>query len=59
MSSITKANRKLDEMLFDFEELLNVQMLELQYGPNYVSNILDDIIAELSTDKIIGRYEKY
>lgn len=57
--SIRKMDNHLEYKLIMFEERLNIQMLKLKHGPNYVEDVLDQIIEELSNDKIVGRYEKY
>lgn len=56
---IDEANKVLDWKLYMFQQKLDVQMLLLKYGPDYLNNLLDSIILELSTDKVVGYAEDY
>lgn len=54
---IAIADRALDYRLFRFEKNLNLQMVQLEYGADYLDQMFEKIIEELQTDKIIG-YEE-
>lgn len=54
---VEAADKKLDWMLYRFKENLDIQTVQLQYGPNYVNHILDAIISEINRDRIIGYQE--
>jgi hypothetical protein len=56
---IAEANKVLEWKLYMFQQKLDVQMLLLKYGPDYLNNLLDSIILELSTDKVVGYEEDY
>lgn len=52
-----QAEFKLDWMLNKFESSLNIQMDQLQHGSNYVNEIIDSIIVEIESDRILGSHE--
>jgi len=54
---IAEANQKLDWMIYRLSQRMDMQMIALKYGPDYISKTMDSIISELSTYEIVGREE--
>lgn len=54
---LSEANRYLELRLFKFAFRLDVQMTLLKYGPDYLDNLLNSIIEELSGEGVVGNEE--
>lgn len=55
---ISDANRHLDFSLARFSKRLDIQMTLLKYGPDYLDNLLNSIIEELSGEGVVGHEEE-
>lgn len=56
--NVNSAAHKMNLKIAQFRGNLFTQIIDLKHGPTYRDNILDSIIAELQTDKIIGYQDK-
>lgn len=52
--SIDRANDFMNYKLYLFESKLNIQMLLLENGPDYINNIMDSILQELESSELVG-----
>lgn len=53
--SIDRSNDFMNYKLYLFENKLNIQMLLLENGPNYINDIFDSILQELESNEVVGR----
>ena len=51
---VDKSAHTMDLRIAKFRGNLFTQVIDLKYGPNYRNNVLNSIIKELKTDKIVG-----